>query len=240
MRGWLVIDKIVMKPNEKLFSQMYDGTLSWGSDESASGPGSTLNATAHIRKTLEFLIQNIPIATLCDLPCGDFNFMRKVNLGNVKYFGCDIVKSLIEGNQEKYGNKIRNFFHVDIINDTCPKVDLLFCKDLFIHISNDNVKRAVNNIKKSRPKYFMSSTGFLPKVIMPERKVGTIEVPGTNVDVPLDSKDGYLMGDRIINLLLPPFCFPDPIFLVGSANHFLLMALWKSEDLPYFDLTTSE
>ena len=49
---------------------------------------------------------------------------------------------------------------------------------------------------------------------MPERKVGTIEVPDTNTDVPLEFKDGYLMGDRIINLLLPPFCFPDPIFLL--------------------------
>ena len=100
------------------------------------------------------------------------------------------------------------------------------------------MKKAVNNIKRSGSKYFMSSTGFLPKIVMPERKVGTIEVPDTNADVPLEFKDGYLMGDRIINLLLPPFSFPDPIFFVGSANHFLLMALWKSEDIPNYDPTT--
>ena len=222
----------------EIFNQMYDGTLSWGSNESDSGPGSTLNATAHIRKTLEFLIQNMPIQSICDIPCGDFNFMKKVDLGDVKYIGCDIVKSLIENNQEKFGAKLKNFLHVDIINDTCPNVDLIFCKDLFIHISNENVKKAVNNIKRSGSKYFMASTGFLPKIVMPERKVGTIEVPDTNTDVPLEFKDGYLMGDRIINLLLPPFCFPDPIFFVGSANHFLLMALWKSEDIPNYDPTT--
>ena len=129
-----------MKQNEKIFNQMYDGTLSWGSNESDSGPGSTLNATAHIRKTLEFLIQNMPIQSICDIPCGDFNFMKKVDLGDMKYIGCYIVKSLIENNQEKYGAKSKNFLHVDIINDTCPNVDLIFCKDLFIHISNENVK----------------------------------------------------------------------------------------------------
>ena len=225
-----------MKKNEKIFTQMYDGTLTWGSDESASGPGSNLSATSHFRSNLEFLLRNLPIKTICDVPCGDFNFMREIEFGEVKYIGCDIVKPLIEVNKEKYANKYREFLHVYIIDDTCPDADLVFCKDLIIHISNNNVKKLVNNIKNTRAKYFMSTTAFLPKVIMPGGKVGTVEVPETNVDLPLDAEHGYLMGDRIINLFLHPFCFPDPLFLVGSAHHFQMMALWETKDIPYFEL----
>ena len=227
-----------MKENEKIFTQMYDGTLTWGSDESASGPGSNLGATSHIRSNLEFLLRNLQIKTICDVPCGDFNFMREIEFGEVKYIGCDIVKPLIEVNKEKYANKYREFLHVDIIDDTCPDADLVFCKDLIIHISNNNVKKLVNNIKNTRAKYFMSTTAFLPKVIMPGGKVGTVEVPETNVDLPLDAEHGYLMGDRTINLFLDPFCFPDPLYLVGSPHHFQMMALWETKDIPYFELNT--
>ena len=88
-----------MKQNEKIFTQMYDGTLNWGSDETSSGPGSTLSATAHIRSNLEFLVKNLQIKTVCDLACGDFNFMKEIDFGKVKYIGCDIVKPLIEMNR---------------------------------------------------------------------------------------------------------------------------------------------
>jgi hypothetical protein len=224
-----------MRQNEKIFSQMYDGTLNWGSDESESGPGSTLEATAHIRENLKFLLKILPIETFCDLPCGDFNFMTNVDFGTVKYIGCDIVKTLVEKNQENFGNKNRAFYHIDIVNEQCPSADLVFCKDLFIHLSNDDIKKAINNIVKSQAKYFMSSTAFLPKIVMPGRKVGTIELPDTNVDVPPDARHGYLMGDRIINLFASPFALPDSIYLVGSANKFQIMALWKIEDLPDFE-----
>ena len=62
-----------------------------------------------------------------------------------------------------------------------------------------------------------------------------LELPDTNVDVPPDARHGYLMGDRIINLFASPFALPDPIYLVGSVNHFQIMALWKIEDLPDFE-----
>ena len=225
-----------MKQNEKLFTQMYDGTLNWGSDETASGPGSTLSATAHIRSNLEFLLKNLQIKTVCDLACGDFNFMKEIDFGEVKYIGCDIVKPLIEMNREKYANQYREFLHIDIIDGTCPEADLVFCKDLIIHISNNSVKRIINNIKTTKAEYFMSTTAFLPKVIMPGGKIGTVEIPETNVDLPLNTKHGYLKGDRVVNLFLPPFSFPSPLFLVGSAEHFQMMAVWKTKDIPNFEV----
>ena len=82
----------------------------------------------------------------------------------------------------------------------------------------------------------MSTTAFLPKVIMPGGKIGTVEIPETNVDLPLNTKHGYLKGDRGVNLFLPPFSFPSPLFLVGSAEHFQMMAVWKTKDIPNFEV----
>ena len=82
----------------------------------------------------------------------------------------------------------------------------------------------------------MSTTAFLPKVIMPGGKIGTVEIPETNVDLPLNAKHGYLKGDRVVNLFLPPFSFPSPLFLVGSAEHFQMMAVWKTKDIPNFEV----
>ncbi|ODN44104.1 class I SAM-dependent methyltransferase [Piscirickettsia litoralis] len=223
-----------MKNNEKIFTEVYEShDLSWGSNESSSGPGSTLAATAHIRKGLEFICKNISINSLCDIPCGDFNFMKTVDFGKTKYIGCDIVKSLIEKNKEEYATDNRTFIHLDIINDLCPNAELIFCKELFLHISNDNVKRVIANIKSSGAKYFMANTYFTPVIPMLGGKHVNIEVPGTNEDVPVGYEQGYLMG-RIVNLFLPPFNFPDPVLLLGSVQQYLVMALWYVDDLPDF------
>ena len=199
-------------------------------------------------------ILNIDIKSLSD---GDFSALRKI----IESCGVTVIKNQrvndddqiafskrfgeleisIGINHKKENNpylnpQISRISNVDIVNDKCPDADFVFCKDLIIHISNNCVKKIVNNVKKTRAKYFMSTTAFLPKVIMPGGKIGTIEVPESNVDLPLDAKHGYLMGDRTINLFLPPFCFPDPLFLVGSAHHFQMMALWETKDIPYFEL----
>jgi hypothetical protein len=42
---------------------------------------------------------------LLDIPCGDFNWMKLLNLG-VDYIGADIVGELIAENRRRFGAKV--------------------------------------------------------------------------------------------------------------------------------------
>jgi hypothetical protein len=75
----------------------------WDSNESLSGPGSTLKHTNNLRKELPKLVIDFNICSVLDAPCGDFNWM-KVLLPtlNVNYIGADIVQDLVDSNNAKY------------------------------------------------------------------------------------------------------------------------------------------
>ena len=57
----------------------------WGSTESISGPGSTLGATATLRKGLAEAFRVLEVRSLVDAPCGDLNWMRHVQFPFEKY-----------------------------------------------------------------------------------------------------------------------------------------------------------
>ncbi|MBK8555581.1 MAG: hypothetical protein IPL65_07330 [Lewinellaceae bacterium] len=63
----------------------------WGEGESISGPGSSLMATQGIVAGLQKFVADYHIASMVDVPCGDFHWMRQLNFSNLKYLGCDIV-----------------------------------------------------------------------------------------------------------------------------------------------------
>ncbi len=88
---------------EEVFTRHYRRNF-WGSNESRSGPGSELQSTENIRRSLPDLIQNFGVRRLLDVPCGDFNWMQHViSTTNVEYIGGDIVKELVETNQRMWG-----------------------------------------------------------------------------------------------------------------------------------------
>src|SRR5258707_8039307 len=89
-----------------VFFEIYRKNL-WENTESRSGIGSSLARTAKLRLELPILLQELAIQVLLDIPCGDFNWMHTVPLGNIHYIGADIVEDLIIENRRKYKN--RNF-----------------------------------------------------------------------------------------------------------------------------------
>lgn len=198
---------------EDIFTDIYK-TNSWGCKDSRSGPGSDLIQTKTIREKLPELFKKLKIISLLDIPCGDFNWLSKVDLSFISYMGADIVSENVNHNNKKYAMKNRKFHKLNILEDELPKVDLIFCRDLFIHFSFKNIFTAIENIKKNGSKYLL-----------------TTSYPSTkkNNDI-LSGKWGPL------NLLIPPFSFPPPLSEIdenssekGVPNKSLL--LWKIEDL---------
>ncbi|QDT41051.1 hypothetical protein Pan241w_11100 [Gimesia alba] len=172
-----------------LFEKIYS-TNGWGSPESVSGTGSTLEQTRVIRQQLPKLIEKYQIKSMLDLPCGDFYWMRHVPL-HLEYIGGDIVPAIVERNRRIYRKEFRR---LDITQSELPKVDLVFCRDCLVHFSDVDVFAAIANIKASGSKYLLTTT-------FPGRE---------NRDI----QTGYW---RPVNLQSGPFCFPDPVEIINEG-----------------------
>jgi hypothetical protein len=102
-----------------VFTEIYRENR-WGSDETRSGDGSERSKMKQVAAELGELIRELGITSLHDVPCGDFNWMRDVDLTRVSYLGCDIVTDLIKANADRYGGPERSF--MVSIRKSCGRV----------------------------------------------------------------------------------------------------------------------
>ena len=188
----------------------------WGSDESASGSGSVIAATAAIRAALPQALQRLRVASLLDAPCGDFNWMQLVDLGSVAYIGADVVPTIVERNQQRFGAPNRQFIIRDIISQDLPHADAVLCRDCLVHLSFSHAAAALRNFKKTGAQYLLTTT-FLKRT--------------QNWDI--------ATGEwRPLNLQLAPFRFPPPLETIDEqclegdgAFRDKALAIWRFADL---------
>ena len=200
---------------ESTFARHYTDNL-WGNAESVSGPGSTLNSTIKLRSELHLLLAELGAKTLLDAPCGDFNWTKDTDLRLEQYTGVDVVTDVIARNRNLYGNERTTFFVGDLTRDELPCVDVILCRDCFIHLSYRHITAAVKNFKRSRSTYLLTNTYPLWR-----------------------SNKNINTGDfRFINLMLPPFNFPPSIRQINEKfseqqTEFFgkTLELWRLGDL---------
>lgn len=208
--------RIKSKSAEQIFTNIYERN-GFGGKESISGPGSDERQTSVIRYELPKLFKRHEITTMLDIPCGDFYWMKQVDLTGVNYIGADIVEALIKINVERYSKDTLEFKKINLLNDIIPEVDLILCRDCLVHFSNDDILRAIKNIRRSQSKYLLTTT-FI------NRKFNSNITTGRW---------------RPLNLEAEPFNLPEPILLInenctessGSYNDKSL-GLWKISSLP--------
>ncbi len=160
----------------------------WGSKESVSGSGSTLDMTYSIRSLLPTLFEKFAITSLFDAPCGDFNWMQLLDLKGISYIGGDIVEPLINKLNDEFSSDSKTFVHIDITIDAFPKSDLVLNRDCFFHLSYQDILLTLNNFLESGSKYFLSTSYDNNREF-------------TNSDI----RSG---GFRLIDLFTDPFNFP--------------------------------
>jgi SAM-dependent methyltransferase len=179
---------------QQVFTEIYNKNH-WGSSESISGKGSEYSQTAILIKALDQIFSEYNVKSVLDIPCGDFNWMQKVNFNSIEYIGADIVEKLIERNKVNYKTRSNCEFKViNIINDPLPKSDLIFVRDCLVHLSYNDIELAINNIKRSGSKYLLTTTF-------------TARTQNKNI----------ITGDwRPINLEKTPFNFPPPVLLINE------------------------
>jgi SAM-dependent methyltransferase len=211
---WVKSLRYLFMSNRSIFADIYKRGLFLG-DESQSGPGSTVLVTAHLRRGLRAILTEFNVQSMLDVPCGDFTWMRYVDFDKCQYIGADIVENMILDNSSKFGHvNNRTFIVLDITTDMIPMVDLVFCRDLLVHLSLNDARRAIRNVKESYSKYICITT--FPGI-------------GRNDDTLITGKW------RPINLQIAPFNFPEPLRLLNdsdAAPNGKTMGLWEVRNIP--------
>ena len=120
-------------------------------------------------------------------------------------------------NQNKFEKMNIKFKLIDLIEDQLPDSDLIFCRDCLVHLSFEDIFKALRNIKKSNIKYFMT----------------------TNFNNRNSNKNIATGSWRTINFLEKPFNFPMPLENInenctegGNIFKDKSLLLWEIKNLP--------
>ena len=204
------------KSRRRLFTRFYESNY-WGDSTSVSGQGSNLEQTAALREALPSVLADLGVRSLLDVPCGDYNWIRHLDLGLDRYIGGDIVGELVDDLQTKYGDAGREFLQMDVLKDPLPNVDAILCRDCLVHFSFRQISAAVRNLRRSGAAYLLATT-------FPSRTA--------NEDI--------ITGDwRTLNMCAPPQNWPEPIHLINegctqSGSQFAdkSIGVWELASLP--------
>lgn len=109
-----------------------------------------------------------------------------------------------------------NFIVLDITQDDLPEAEVMLCRDCLVHLSFADIQRFIQNLKRSKIKYFLTTT-------FSERT---------------ENKD-IATGDwRTLNLEIAPFYFPKPLKVInencteGNGKYAdKSLTLWKITDI---------
>lgn len=172
------------------FTSIYESN-EWNSSETRSGRGSDLSATEQVVRIIDLAIMVSGARTLLDVGCGECHWMEGVRAPIEHYIGVDIVDRLAKsahlGKKLPSHWKSHQIICADLVCDPLPECDLILCRDVLPHFSNETILLALENMFNSNARYLLT-TSFAKR---------------TNQDI----ETGLW---RPINLEAPPFNLPTP------------------------------
>lgn len=204
----------------------HDSQLFAHPPETPNGPGCTIESTQQLRVWLPDMLERYGVKTMLDAACGDANWMRLVDLGDVDYLGWDseaesvaiCARRVIEGNWT--GTSDPTFERVNLLTvPQVPKVDLILCRQFLQHLTNEHITAVLDKFKASGSRYLL-----------------TTHYPAADNDFQYDpacwSWFGYM--ERPLNLEWPPFSLgpkieafaetPGPAGVISQPHE---LALWQ-------------
>jgi hypothetical protein len=184
---------------EAVFTRAYLKN-SWGSKESRSGPSASLERTAALRTALPDLFRELEIQSVLDCGCGDWNWMRHVDLSGIQYIGCDIVQPLIQTLQETFSAPTVNFQVLNLLQDPPDTADLWLARDLCSLFSTEDTWQFFQKFLESESKYLAI----------------------TSVETEDPYQDTFTGAWTPRNLLAEPFSMPPPLHEVDDGEQWLL------------------
>lgn len=173
--------------HEEAFNHIYDHAI-WGwnkEGEPFSGRGSYAENLRPYMKLLQAFLKSGKIHSVADAGCGDWEFSRFMNWSGIDYRGYDVVASVVKKDQIRYGSDHIQFFHSNFLAEPLPPADLLICKHVLQHLSNEDIQRFIPQFKNF--KYCLITNEVYPSSLSSD-----------NPDIPVGS-------GRKVDLSQPPF-----------------------------------
>jgi SAM-dependent methyltransferase len=171
------------------FSAIYRNSV-WLNDRpsgSRSGLGSELGNTDQVRRELPSLLRELGTQTLLDVGCGDFLWMKEMNLA-CQYIGIDIVADVIAANRRLYVSETRIFQKLDATIDPLPRCNTVLCREVLFHLCFADIWKVLANIQRSQAVFLIATN-----------------------DSGLRYNADIVSGDyRPLNLHRAPFYLPEP------------------------------
>ncbi len=137
-----------------IFNSIYENAR-WGAERDTeefiyySGEGSHKDEyVIPYRNMIRTFISKNHISSVVDLGCGDFNVASGWVTDDIDYIGIDIVQKMIDSHNRKYADKKRVFICRDIVKDDLPCAELCLVRQVFQHLSNDEIICVLNKLKK--------------------------------------------------------------------------------------------
>lgn len=178
----------------------------WQPNESERG-ASSVGYTSHIRDNLWPLFEKHKITSMFDGGCNDCTWASLLD-SRIKYSGGDISPSLIERAKTQYPHLDVTVF--DITTDKFPHVDVLFVRDVTIHLNDSDKKRFLENWLDSGIPWLLTTTEPVQK---------------TNMDF-VYSPDQFPF--EFLNWQAKPWSFPNPVDrIVEQPGYTRCLALWN-------------
>lgn len=200
---------------DSIFDKIY-AEQSWKWHESLSGPGSDLGATKGLIKALPHLFRKYGIRSIVDFGCGDFNWMKEVNLDGIDYLGADSVSALVNDNIIKYASDNINFANLDIISDPVPSCHLVIVRDVYVHFKIEDIIKSLNNIYDSNVLYIMMTHYPTPNEDLEKF-----------YELPVNSDLEATGLHRPLDFTLAPFHLNQPIEILEESEVGKTLAMWN-------------
>ncbi|MDB9812647.1 class I SAM-dependent methyltransferase [Candidatus Pelagibacter sp.] len=171
-------------------------------NQSRSGKGSNFENTLQLQNNLKVFFKENKVRKILDIGCGDFNWMSILlkEIDYESYIGLDIVSSLVDHNNQKYGTEKIKFITKDFVNDDLDffnEFDFILIRHVFIHLKNSNINNIIDKVKKINFRY-----------------LGITSDPNLINNLDLKTEGRY----RDINLSIKPFCLEKPLQILNDID----------------------
>ena len=163
-----ISNKELVMTDEQFWNTIYrDNKYGWWGAESKSGEGSEGKFAEYKKKLIEYIISKYGVSSIVDVGCGDFNWMSRVQ-GITQYTGIDIVQSLVDSHNRRYGSASRKFvygntanvqFHTDFIKENGVTHDMGILFDILGHQLWDEIQNTLEFVlNKLNLKYILATS----------------------------------------------------------------------------------
>jgi len=200
-RAKFIDRKLSKQSPQQVFSYIYKRKM-WGNDGQASdffsGPGShNPQVVGEYIKAVSQFLETLPKKpNVVDLGCGDFNVGKQLRRFCDEYIACDVVPELIERNKKVFHDLNVDFRCLDMIEENLPVGDVVFIRQVFQHLSNEQILKVANKLYQYK---FLILSESLPK---DDFTPNIDKAVGGHTRIDGDIKSGIILTVPPFNLLL--------------------------------------